>query len=78
MQITINTKEDSHEEIRKVISLLTHLIGETPKTNDFFASHSPTSETTTLFNMFDNPATPAQTIETPKLEVKKTIHVIPY
>ncbi len=28
MKITIDTKEDSHEEIKKVISLLKHLVGE--------------------------------------------------
>lgn len=28
MKITIDTKEDSHEEITKVIRLLTHLTGE--------------------------------------------------
>jgi len=28
MKITIDTKEDSHEEIQKVIRLLSHLIGE--------------------------------------------------
>ena len=28
MKITIDTKEDSHEEIKKVIRLLTHLIGD--------------------------------------------------
>lgn len=77
MKIQIDTKEDSHEEIRKVISLLTHLIGETPKTNDIFASNSPTPEATTLFNMFENPATPAQTIEN-KPEIKEQIRIIPY
>lgn len=33
MKITIDTKEDSHEEIRKVIRMLTHLVGEQPETN---------------------------------------------
>ena len=31
MKITIDTKEDSHHEIRKVISLLQNLLGETPQ-----------------------------------------------
>ena len=33
MKITIDTKEDSHEEIRKVIKMLQHLVGEQSYTN---------------------------------------------
>ena len=56
MKITIDTKEDSHEEIKKVISLLTHLIGETPRTNaNIFDDSKPTEESNNLFNIFDNP-----------------------
>ena len=33
MKITIDTKEDSHSDIRKVIRLLKHLIGEDAVTN---------------------------------------------
>ncbi|MCK4589830.1 MAG: hypothetical protein KAT77_05270 [Nanoarchaeota archaeon] len=57
MKITIDTKEDSHEEIKKVISLLTHLIGETPMTNskNIFDNSKPTEESGNLFNIFDNP-----------------------
>ena len=33
MKITIDTKEDSHEEISKVIKMLQHLVGESSMTN---------------------------------------------
>jgi len=33
MKITIDTKEDSHAEISKVIKMLQHLVGESPMTN---------------------------------------------
>ncbi|MBS3098491.1 hypothetical protein J4209_06900 [Candidatus Woesearchaeota archaeon] len=33
MKITIDTKEDSHEDIRKVIRMLQHLVGESSYTN---------------------------------------------
>lgn len=33
MQISINTKEDTHEDIRKVIKMLQHLVGEHAATN---------------------------------------------
>ncbi|MFH1316530.1 MAG: hypothetical protein ABII01_03365 [Candidatus Woesearchaeota archaeon] len=39
MKITIDTKEDSHEEIRKVIRLLNHLIGESSEpANDLISN----------------------------------------
>lgn len=59
MKITIDTKEDSHSEIKKVISLLTHLIGETPFSNhNIFDDSKPTEESSNLFNIFDTPTTP--------------------
>ena len=33
MRISIDTKEDSHEEIRKVIKMLNHLVGDEVHTN---------------------------------------------
>ena len=33
MKITIDTKDDSHEDIRKVIRMLSHLVGDDYKTN---------------------------------------------
>jgi hypothetical protein len=39
MKISIDTKEDSHEEIKKVISLLSHLVGHSQD----IVTNSPTS-----------------------------------
>ncbi len=43
MKITIDTKEDSHEEIKKVISLLSHLIesGSVESKADIFGDNDP-------------------------------------
>ena len=48
MKITIDTKEDSHEEIRKVIRLLSHMVGdnamanfEAPASSDVFSDNTP-------------------------------------
>jgi len=67
MKITIDTKEDSHEEIKKVISLLTHLIGQTPVTNskNIFDNSKPTESNDNIFGIFDKPQT-TETKETPK------------
>ncbi len=37
MQITVDTKHDSHDDIRKVIAMLRHLVGE----QDIFTNASP-------------------------------------
>ena len=72
MKITIDTKEDSHEEIKKVISLLTHLIGQTPSSNrNIFDDSKPTEESSNLFSIFDNPSTPPP-------EKKEKPKIIPY
>ena len=34
MKVTIDTKEDSHEDIRKVLGILTHILENKPNTND--------------------------------------------
>ena len=43
MKISIDTKEDSHEEIRKVIRMLQHLVGESSYSNqsNIFDNDSP-------------------------------------
>lgn len=61
MKITIDTKEDSHNDIRKVIRLLKHLIGEShsnfepsthekPKPKNIFEDDSPSVGG--MFSMF--------------------------
>ena len=51
MKITIDTKEDSHSEIQKVINLLTHLLGEG---GSEVLSSEPTEEGAAFTNMFGN------------------------
>ena len=70
MKLTIDTKEDSHEDIRKVIKMLQHLVGDSPVTNqpDIFddpnsfgigSSEPETSASSgnVFGNMFDTPQT---------------------
>ncbi|PIN79270.1 hypothetical protein COV16_04880 [Candidatus Woesearchaeota archaeon CG10_big_fil_rev_8_21_14_0_10_34_8] len=45
MKITIDTKEDSHEEIRKMILMLQHLVGDKSVfTNQDLRKEEPVSE----------------------------------
>lgn len=86
MKITIDTKEDTHEDIKKVIRLLTHIIGEHPTTNqpNVFEESTPTTnqpETPSgnIFgNMFENPQTEPKTEETTEQKEKETPEIIPY
>ena len=48
MKLTIDTKEDSHEEIRKVIKMLQHLVGE--------SSYSNYNNESSSRNIFDDPS----------------------
>ena len=54
MKITIDTKEDSAEEIKKLIKMLSSLIGEEYKSVDENKEIPEVSEG--VFNMFDSPA----------------------
>ena len=54
MKITIDTKEDSTEEIKKLIKMLSSLIGEEYKSGDENKEVPEVSEGT--FNMFDSSA----------------------
>ena len=49
MKIEIDTKEDSHEEIKKVISLLQHLVGD----QEVF-SNAPVAESGATASAFNN------------------------
>tara|TARA_Y100000310_G_C20179266_1_gene577350 strand:- start:218 stop:502 length:285 start_codon:yes stop_codon:yes gene_type:complete len=66
MRITIDTKEDSSEEIKKVISLLSHLIKEEVKMN----VTAPSSEEgdTAFANMFGS----TEPVQEPKKETEGT------
>jgi hypothetical protein len=64
MKITIDTKEDSHEEIRKVIGMLQKLVGEA-QTNGGLFSGSPSSEPSPassggFMNMFGDNSSPSE------------------
>jgi hypothetical protein len=48
MKLTIDTKEDSHDDIRKVIKMLQHLVGEN--------SYSNSNNISSSRNIFDDPS----------------------
>lgn len=56
MKITIDTKEDSHEEIKGVIKMLSSLVGEKEAmgNQDMFSDNSSGQETG-AFNIFSSP-----------------------
>ena len=57
VKITVDTKEDSHEEIKKVIKMLSAFVGESPLTNqpNIFEESSPAiPETNEPANAFAN------------------------
>jgi len=66
MKITIDTKEDSAEDIKKVIKMLSSLIGEDKKEDEA----PEVSEG--VFNMFDSSAEEKQEEEKP-FELKKIV-----
>ena len=67
MKITIDTKTDSHEEIKKMISLLENLMGATHST---IVEDSPSTMEASpeMFSMFSGDKQESQ--ETPKEETK--------
>ena len=76
MKITIDTKEDSHEEIKKVIRMLSSLVGEEVMSNqgDLFKDGSSEAGSTDVFNMFNNPDSETKT-EDSKEEKDKDIGI---
>lgn len=86
MIITINTKEDSHEDVRKVIRMLQNLVGEheTFTNRNIFEDSSPTlnsSQPTNAFgSMFGDSTNVLSSTETTaeKKEDEKTPEVVVY
>jgi hypothetical protein len=90
MQITIDTKRDTSEDIKKVIKLLSHLVGEHPTTNqpnlfnDSIPPNKPaeTNSGNVFGNMFENPQSKeSQTEETAEIQEEKEEEIpelIPY
>ena len=57
MKLTIDTKEDSYDDIKKVLQILTHIIQN--KDSSYNPSSSP--DTTNMMNMFgDDDSSPSQ------------------
>jgi hypothetical protein len=54
MQITVDTKHDSHDDIRKVIAMLRHLVGEKNVLTNAPMEESPSEQTQDLFSAFSN------------------------
>lgn len=54
MKITIDTKEDSHEDIKKMVALLSEIIAY-KENKDVFSNASP--EMPNIFGMFDQQPT---------------------
>jgi hypothetical protein len=87
MKLTIDTKEDSREDIRKVISMLQHLVGESPASNQPNIFDDPASfggsEQATPANAFVNMFGSNEPKEEPMKEKKKDpteeiAEIIPY
>jgi hypothetical protein len=57
MKITIDTKEDTHDEIKNVIKMLSSLVGHSIVGNqgNLFGDDADKPESPDMFNMFNNP-----------------------
>ncbi|MFH2027675.1 MAG: hypothetical protein ABIJ08_00920 [Nanoarchaeota archaeon] len=90
MKITIDTKEDTHSDIKNVIRMLQHLVGENPASNKPNIFEDPTSfgqqpdqqqsSADSLFSMFDDASSEqAQITEPETKEQEEDIpELIPY
>lgn len=83
IKITIDTKEDSHEEIKKVIRMLSSLVGEKEvfenKGNIFENNENPSDSSPGLFSMFADPAQEPKEASDAREEEKEDIpQVIEY
>ena len=76
MKITIDTKEDSPEEIRRVIKMLSSLVGEKEAmgNQDMFSDNSSGQEAG-AFNIFSSPdsGSKPEVKAEPKKEEKETV-----
>ena len=74
MKITIDTKEDSHNEIRKIIKMLSSLVGEKEvmsNQSDIFSDDNSEQQSTDMFNMFNQDKSETKTDEEKTDEDKK-------
>jgi hypothetical protein len=76
MKITIDTKEDSHDDIKRVIKMLQNLVGDSYSNADLSSLNSApqvsAQQSETMFNMFDSvaAATPQSPTTIPPLNSK--------
>ena len=76
MKITIDTKEDSHEEIRRVIKMLSSLVGEKEvMSNQDIFSDASSGQESGVFSMFSSPdsGSNSEVKAEPKKEEKKNL-----
>lgn len=60
MRITVDTAHDSHEDIRKVIKMLQHLVGDS---QEIFTNQPEVPQSSPIANIFGDNAQPTQIIE---------------
>lgn len=65
MKITIDTKEDSHEDIQKVLHILTNIIQNKESSTTQHNFPEPQPDTTNLMSMFANPEPQKEVPNTP-------------
>ena len=66
MRITIDTKEDSAEDIKRLISMLNHLVGNKVKESSIMPEQAPS-----MMNMFSDNDTGMNSSDISKKEEKK-------
>jgi hypothetical protein len=82
MKISIDTKHDRPEDIRKVIELLAHLSGDRPRTNFETKPRSlfedTSQETASAFASMFGAADSRQDVQESQEEPEDKIEIIPY
>lgn len=71
MKLTIDTKEDSHEDLRKVIRMLQHIVGDSQEvfTNQPGMLQSQAAESSPIANIFGDMPNSPQTAQEPSSTV---------
>ena len=69
MKITIDTKEDSHEDIRKVVELLSTIMKTDPTIQSANIFDQPSPSVGNVMGIFDVPATAAPVVHKPQVQL---------
>jgi len=64
MKISVDTKEDSHDDIRKVIRMLQHLVGDNQEV--FTNEPALAQEASPIANIFDDLSSASETLTNPE------------